>query len=416
MKLGIVARAHTRARMRRSARGERRRPWRRRIALTSVLLLAATATFAPAAASSAFSTGGQAALVGADAAMLRDRVVRLGGAVDGQARAVLLIHGWLSTSLPSDVESPAFAQSPFDRPVLWQDGSAQPVGRGQSASLQQRLEALPGVGVYAFDYSANSSGWVGSNGSAGNLGDAIRAISASVGGAIDIVTHSMGGLALRYALAASPDLAGLIDRVVTVGTPTEGSDIANVAVGIAGVIRASMSTIPVLQNLVLPWIGAVCNFQLASDARAGCDLPPVIRTGIAALGPGGIALRAGSADIADLPPWPAGMHVEAVAGAAVLAVPVVADATIDINLGDGLVAQGSAVAQVDSASVVTCRTQLEPGLDGLLSILSGEVAAPPFGGACGHDALFANLAVVDAVLGALDLPGGGTAAEPAPRR
>lgn len=394
----IRAAIRVRARLRRRARASR---WRIAVALGTVILLAATATLAPAAASSAFAP---AAATGPAAAAAGDRVVRFSDAAAEDGRAVLLVHGWLSTALPTEAGQSAFARSPFARPVQWRNGSAAPVGRGMSASLQQRLEAVPGLAVYAFDYSANSAGWVGSNGSAKNLAAAIRSISAAVHGPVDIVTHSMGGLALRYALRDAPDLTDLVGEVITVGTPTQGSDIANVAVDIAAVIRATMSTVPVLQTLVLPWIGAVCNNQLAGDALDGCDLPPVIRTGIAALGPGGTALRAGSDDLADLPDWPSGLRVHAIAGDAVVSLPLASGATWDAHLGDGLVAEASATAGGDDVTVVTCRTQLEPGLDGILSVLSGQVAAPPFGGACGHDAIFANLEVVDAVMTDLGHP------------
>lgn len=400
MDLGRRSRALVRAvRSARSRASPRRSRWRSLVALSTVAVLAATATLAPAAASSAFAPAGATGQV---AAALGDRVVRFSEQGEQDSRAVLLVHGWLSTVLPDGHGQRSFARSPFSRPVQWRDGSGAPVTRGMSASLQQRLDALPGVAVYAFDYSANSAGWVGSNGSADNLAAAIRSIAQSVSGPVDIVTHSMGGLALRYALRDDPGAAAMIGEVVTVGTPTQGSDIANVAVDIAATIRASMSSIPVLQNLVLPWIGAVCNNQLASDARGGCDLPPVIRTGIAALGPGGTALRAGSADLADLPDWPAGLRVHAIAGSAVVAVPLPTGRTWEARLGDGLVAEPSAVADADTATVVTCRTDLAPGFAGLGMILSGEVAAPPFGGSCGHDAIFANLEVVDAVLAALN--------------
>lgn len=410
MELGRRSRAlvrsylRTRSRVRRRVRSSR---WRPVIAMSTILLMAGTATLAPAATSSAFTPPGSVAI----AASGSDRVVRFSDTSAADGRAVLLVHGWLSTALPT-AGSGAFARSPFARPVQWLDGSAAPVGRGMSASLQQRLEAVPGLAVYAFDYSANSAGWVGSNGSAENLASAIRTIAATVHGPVDVVTHSMGGLALRYAVQSAPDIAGLLGEVVTVGTPTQGSDIANVAVDIAAAIRATMSTVPVLQTLVLPWIGAVCNHQLAGDALQGCDLPPIIRTGIAALGPGGSALRAGSTDLASLPAWPAGIHVHAIAADAVVSYPVTAGAVWSAHLGDGLVGEASATAQADDVTVVTCRTDLDPGLAGLSSVLSGEVAAPPFGGACGHDAIFANLEVVDAVLAALGHPATAAAARP----
>jgi triacylglycerol lipase len=400
MELGRRSRALVRAVIRARSRVRRRRSrWRPFVALSTVVMLAATATLAPAAASSAFAPAGSGV-----AAALGDRVVRFSQESEQDSRAVLLVHGWLSTVLPASDGQRSYARSPFSRPVQWRDGSGAPVARGMTASLQERLEAQPGVAVYAFDYSANSAGWVGSNGSADNLAAAIRSIADSVHGPVDIVTHSMGGLALRYALRDDPGIAALIGEVVTVAAPSQGSDIANVAVDIAAAIRATMSTVPVLQNLVLPWIGAVCNNQLATDARGGCDLPPIIRTGIAALGPAGTALRAGSADIAGLPDWPAGLHVHAIAGSAVVTMPLPTGRIAEARLGDGLVAEDSALAGASETTVITCRTDLPPGTAGIGMVLSGQVAAPPFGGACGHDAIFSNLEVVDAVLAALRGP------------
>lgn len=40
---------------------------------------------------------------------------------------------------------------------------------------------------------------------------------------VDVVAHSMGGLVLRQALAESPELAGRVGRVVTLGTPHHGT-------------------------------------------------------------------------------------------------------------------------------------------------------------------------------------------------
>ncbi|MFS0712872.1 hypothetical protein ABC195_03250 [Microbacterium sp. 2P01SA-2] len=400
MELGRRSRALVRVMAPVRSRVRRRRSrWRALVALSTVVVLAATATLAPAAASSAFAPAGSG-----PAAAFADRVVRFSQQGEPDSRAVLLVHGWLSTVLPEGDGGRSYARSPFSRPVQWRDGSGAPVARGMTASLQERLDAQPGLAVYAFDYSANSAGWVGSNGSADNLAAAIRSIADSVHGPVDIVTHSMGGLALRYALRDDPGIAALIGEVVTVAAPSQGSDIANVAVDIAAAIRATMSTVPVLQNLVLPWIGAVCNNQLATDASGGCDLPPVIRTGIAALGPAGTALRAGSADLADLPDWPAGLHVHAIAASAVLTMPLPTGRIGEARLGDGLVAEDSALAGASETTVVTCRTDLPPGAEGIGMILSGEVAAPPFGGACGHDAIFSNLEVVDAVLAALRDP------------
>lgn len=376
----------------------------KRSGIVLVFALAVAWAVAPMPSAAASDVLAQTAVASPAALATADRVVRFGAPEPAAQRTVLFVHGWLSTSVPVAFGSgEAFSQSPFDRPVTWRDGSGRSLGRATSASLHDRLERMPGVALYAFDYSAHSSEWVGSERTSGNLATAIRNIAADQGTKVDVVAHSMGGLALRYALAASPGLADLIGRVVTVGTPSEGSDIANAAVDISDVVSLSLAAHPILQNLILPTIGNTCTAALETDARGGCQLPPVIRTGIAALGDAGEALRADSDEIAQLPPWPAELSVHAISGSASVTLPLGDGEAFSVKVGDGLVSQASAIADADTSTVVACEFVLPAGPAALPALFSGNVVLPPFGGACAHDALFSNQEIVRAVLDGLDL-------------
>ncbi|GGS28755.1 esterase/lipase family protein [Actinokineospora fastidiosa] len=88
-------------------------------------------------------------------------------------------------------------------------------------------DALDGkISTYAFDYSKVSSHWASDSRIAPCLAAYLGQVSAAhrgVGGdgRLIVVAHSMGGLALRYAL--TPELAEKVPYVITFGTPMLGS-------------------------------------------------------------------------------------------------------------------------------------------------------------------------------------------------
>ncbi len=73
-------------------------------------------------------------------------------------------------------------------------------------------------------------------------------IAVAPGGTVDVVAHSMGGVVLRMALAAHPDLAPHLRRIVTVASPHAGTA-AGRGFPIAGAVRSLGRRSPLLQDL-----------------------------------------------------------------------------------------------------------------------------------------------------------------------
>ncbi len=304
------------------------------------------------------------------------------------AQAVLFIHGWLSTSLPgAATDQPGIAQSPFAH-----QSAAEAAVDEITDSLQQSLESLPGTTLYAFDYSQTAAAWIGGSAVVDGLAASIRELALETRAPVDVVAHSMGGLALRHAVAAHPDLVPLIGQVITVGTPTLGSDAATlldvVSLATGTVIGAGSAG----RALIVPALVDLCNRDLEADAMNGCGLPTWLRTSIANTGEAGRALHAGSRELKDMPDWPAALNVHAIAGDGRLRA-----GGLVVSLGDGLVSRESAVAEADTAFVVRCEDRVAPGLTGVGDVLGGK-ASVSFGGVgCTHDQLLRNPEVVENV-------------------
>jgi pimeloyl-ACP methyl ester carboxylesterase len=90
-------------------------------------------------------------------------------------------------------------------------------------------ESLPYTHYWTFGYNSGNS--ISSN---GQLLKQLLAASAN-GAKIDVIAHSMGGLVSRAMIELS-DGAGLINRLVTIGTPHEGSPLAAVRYFIGALI------------------------------------------------------------------------------------------------------------------------------------------------------------------------------------
>ncbi len=87
---------------------------------------------------------------------------------------------------------------------------------------------------------------------AASLDDAVR----TLGGPVDVVAHSMGGVVLRAVLARRPDLVSAIGKVVTVATPHQGTAASR---GIRlpetvflGRRSVSLAALPVLTDMLDP--------------------------------------------------------------------------------------------------------------------------------------------------------------------
>lgn len=354
-------------------------------------------------------------------------LVRLSGeAQDPIGHPVLLVHGWLSTTVAATGTDGEIADSPFARPVAWSsDGSTA----GDARSLQQRLAALPDTTVFAFDYSSLAALWVGDTAVAPALAGAIECLAQASGQDVDIVAHSMGGLAVRLALAGSDNgVAQHVGQVITVATPSEGSAVASTVAAAGGAVLSVAGAGSALAEMALPVAVGLCNRELESDTRVGCDIPPSVRTVLAVGGEGGRALQAGSHELAHLPAWPASVPVHAIAGdfevqvrtalvpaetftwmrGIAAAVGLSLHPLIDtrLSLGDGIVETPSALAGANTGFVATCAVDADlttvGGSDRLRELMARYGGIPPLAGPCAHDRLFENDDVVRDILITLD--------------
>lgn len=196
----------------------------------------------------------------------------------GPATVVVLVHG-----IASSAEE-------------WSSGSP---------SVLDSLQQLPDAYVTAFDYAPAADRWVTDNAIGPALARTVSCLadaSAQGGGSgrVLLVGSSTGGLAIRCALAeACGGVAGLgqqVGSVITVGTPNTGmqltaGDSVTPTTPLWGVCRALSG-----RTDVDPVLAGGCDYL---DAVAGS--------------PAAAALVPGSAELADLPPYPAGLPVQAVA-------------------------------------------------------------------------------------------------------
>jgi pimeloyl-ACP methyl ester carboxylesterase len=213
-------------------------------------------------------------------------------------------------------------------------------------SMASTVGRVQGVATATFDYSQHALDWVTDEHIGPALADAIVCLAKQSHHPVVVVSHSMGGLAARYAQAqtvAGTPVASVIDRVVTIGTPSNGSQL----LGLEGSPAA-----PLLQTL-LDGARDVCGGKIpARPSRDVCDLigsevTPAVR-----------GLTPGSSQLAALPPWDPRLIVHAVAGNLSLYVRVLG-LEQSVSVGDILVSVDSATAGAskgDTPLVVACRS------------------------------------------------------------
>lgn len=147
----------------------------------------------------------------------------------------------------------------------------------------------PGILAEAFDYSAYNTQWVTNPNIGAALADRIACMAAASRqqggqGKVIAIAHSMGGLAIREAIAERPAILQDLGMAVTIATPNVGSDIA--AKGIN-------------------FVKDLC--AIAPQCTAGLIVTLNQLNAVA-------GLKAGSSEIKALPDWPKTLPVYAFAG------------------------------------------------------------------------------------------------------
>jgi pimeloyl-ACP methyl ester carboxylesterase len=184
-----------------------------------------------------------------------------------------------------------------------------------SEDLIKRLGAIPNVFIDLFSYAGVADRWVTNPGIGQALADRIACLAAkskSAGGIgkVVIVAHSMGGLAVREAASLTGSSTGQpasssIGLLVTVATPNTGSwsddlfhevrdaPISNPLSGAAWLLQGICGVDGLYGDSVDP---NICRIVQGSTSEAGTAMIP------------------GSAQLAALPPPPADLPIDAVAG------------------------------------------------------------------------------------------------------
>ncbi|MFF1880154.1 esterase/lipase family protein [Pseudarthrobacter sp. NPDC058196] len=285
--------------------------------------------------------------------------------VDGKRPVpVILVHGWNGST------------GTFTQPIdLFADGGNGGDGVKVPFSLTGQLENIPGLAVYNFDYSQNSNRWVTDSNVGPRLASAIECLTDFYGTKAEIIAHSMGGLAARFALdqkaSKGPAIKDRVSQVVTFGTPNTGSAVAALAAkAIANGAASNLTRPNVASGVALAaWIITyICGRQMThstTELTFPCDNLPSFVTGFDS--DAGQALRSGSPQLQALAAWPSTVHVTAVEGSTMFRGISLFGAGTDgpgINGGDVIVANDSASAGSGTVKDESCGFALSARADG----------------------------------------------------
>jgi len=327
---------------------------------------------------------------------------------DGSWVPVIMVHGWTSQDTNTGARTGAFSHiiDLSDDPVVVPD---------ITRSLIAQFQGIPGAAVFTFDYHPYSARWVDDSHLGPALGKVIDCLYRASGQKVIIVAHSMGGLIARYAAThsglAGGNRAGEISTVVTFGTPETGSVAALLAETGADLGAVTSDELAVIR-LVLSACGALTSSEIETGTL--CDeLPAPVRAFESAAG---VALRAGSPQLAALQPSPRSIYLDALAGNVTFELPrpgwfSLPWSTKSVDVGDMIVTRSSALAGAANTKDATCDYQLNPvrGATDQLGLWFGQVAKSQvaqqplraFTGACFHTDLMRGLELTAEALGAV---------------
>lgn len=241
---------------------------------------------------------------------------------------------------------------------------------GATNLLDSLKETWPGP-IYRFNYESDATQWVTDPQIGPLLADALECITGAAGGPSVAVTHSLGSLAIRDALARIDEPStSVVSTVITIASLEEGSEL----------LAKYHAGNPTLNGL-LAQLGSGCDANSRQSKTDMCGLLKLPDSGA------GRGLAAGSAELAALAPWPDGIRIYAIAGDAEIDDPVL------MLFGAGDLLTGDAVVSVASATAASTE---EPFVVHCKINLSGLPSAP-----CLHHNLSANGEIIDAVIAIL---------------
>ena len=324
---------------------------------------------------------------------------------DGRTVPVVLVHGWVSV-IDHDEGRTGYFSHYVDRTANGAAGTLLADSELRS-SLIGMLQQVPGAQVYTFDYSQVGSRWVTDPEIGPKLAHAIECLSDASGHKPVLVSHSMGGLAIRQALSeqdsAGQPISERVNTALAFAPPSQGSDVA--ALG-ANVMETG-SQVPIVG---LP-------LRLAWEAIGRCsehmDATNTTCSGIKVLdafqSSGGRALRTGSPELAALPWWPEDVHLTTYVGDIQLGgVTLFGHSSARlVDAGDLLVSEESAVAGADQTRIVRCEygivsaASAKTGLQRVVLLPKGSSVDRPatlLSTPCWHEALLHETTLTNAAM------------------
>lgn len=284
----------------------------------------------------------------------------------GQVFPVVTIHGITGSDEDFDgtIDKSYTGVNP-QPPRSLLDALAGPKVAGQTVPL-----GLPGVRVFSFSYTPDSLRWIDNDKVGLKFAETIDCLYEKFGVPVSVIAHSMGGLVTRW-VANSSDAQGVsratkLGKVITLGTPYEGSWLSAIANGATDVVGLNLSGVSLLNFL--------CGKSGTNTGEGECGPIPLYSSFRSEAGRN---LRIGSEAIKNLARWPAGMDVATIAGSIQMPLALLGSPrNTTIELGDLVVGTSSATADPKAARVFECRydSAASSGVTALKEVL--KVADP----------------------------------------
>jgi len=236
------------------------------------------------------------------------------------------------------------------------------------------VQDLPGAAVFTFDYERYASRWVTNEKIGIALGKSIDCLNELSDEKVIVVGHSMGGLATRQALTEVDGLEDKISQVITFGTPNTGSVAAAIAAGSLAVASYLPHYSSKAVALFRAWM-AQCGNEMTADMKKPSALcPSILPNALKSFdSEAARALRSWSTEMGQLPSWPSGLPVHALAGETRFDVAGTGfflwKKKESVGMGDLVVTLDSATAGATDSQAATCHYDLSPVAtinDGLL--------------------------------------------------